>query len=129
WSPDEKLIVFASSRDKGATNLYWQRSDGTGEIQQLTESPLIHFAVSFHPSGKYLAFAETNPQPRDDILILPIEGDEKSGWKPGKPVVFLNSPTNEQEPMFSPDGRWVAYQSDESGRSEVFVRPFPGPGG
>jgi eukaryotic-like serine/threonine-protein kinase len=58
-----------------------------------------------------------------------MEGDEKSGWKPGKPTVFLNSPTNEQEPMFSPDGRWIAYQSNESGRMEVFVRPFPGPGG
>jgi len=62
-------------------------------------------------------------------MILPIEGDEKSGWKPGKPTVFLSTPANEVELMFSPDGRWIAYQSDESGRSEVFVRPFPGPGG
>ena len=62
-------------------------------------------------------------------MILPVEGDEKSGWKPGKPSVFLSSPAAEQEPMFSPDGRWIAYQSNESGRFEVFVRPFPGPGG
>ena len=48
---------------------------------------------------------------------------------PGKPTVFLNGPFVEQEPMFSPDGRWLAYQSNESGRNEIYVRPFPGPGG
>ena len=62
-------------------------------------------------------------------MILPMEGDEASGWKPGKPTVFLNSPAQEREPMFSPDGRWLAYVSNESGRDEVYVRPFPGPGG
>jgi Tol biopolymer transport system component len=84
---------------------------------------------SWHPAGKYLAFYETNPQTGRDIMILPMEGDEASGWKPGKPTVFLNSPADEVEPMFSPDGRWLAYHSNESGRFEIFVRPFPGPGG
>ena len=58
-----------------------------------------------------------------------MEGDETSGWKPGKPTVFLNSQFLEVEAAFSPDGRWLAYQSNESGRFEVHVRPFPGPGG
>ena len=62
-------------------------------------------------------------------MILPVSGDEASGWKPGKPTVFLSTPAAEIEPMFSPDGRWLAYQSNETGRFEVFVRPFPGPGG
>ena len=62
-------------------------------------------------------------------MILPMDGDEASGWKPGKPTVFLSTPFSEQEPMFSPDGRWIAYHSNESGRYEVYVRPFPGPGG
>ena len=62
-------------------------------------------------------------------MILPMEGDEASGWKPGTPTVFLSTPFGEQEPMFSPDGRWIAYYSTESGRAEVYVRPFPGPGG
>ena len=62
-------------------------------------------------------------------MILPMDDDEASGWKPGKPTVFLNSPFPEQEPMFSPDGRWLAYMSNESGRDEIYVRPFPGPGG
>ena len=60
---------------------------------------------SWHPSGKFLAFTEANPQTNGDLMILPMEGDEASGWKPGKPTVFLNSPSAEQEPMFSPDGR------------------------
>src|SRR5262245_41160894 len=62
-------------------------------------------------------------------MILPLEGDAASGWKPGKPSVFLKSPAAEREPAFSPDGRWLAYWSNETGRNEVYVRPFPGPGG
>lgn len=61
-------------------------------------------------------------------MILPLEGDEASGWKPGKPTVFLASPFEESNAAFSPDGRWLAYQSDESGRMEVYVRPFSGSG-
>jgi hypothetical protein len=78
---------------------------------------------------EYLAFYELTPQNANDLMILPIEGDEKSGWKPGKPSVFLSTPAGEAEPIFSPDGRWIAYPSNESDRNEVFVRPFPGPGG
>ena len=70
-----------------------------------------------------------SPKTRSDILILPFTGDEATVWKPGKPVVFLNSPFSEARAAFSPDGRWLAYDSDESGRFEVYVRPFPGPGG
>jgi hypothetical protein len=62
-------------------------------------------------------------------MTLSIEGDEKSGWKPGEPKPFVNSVFNEGQPTFSPDGRWLAYMSDESGSNEVYVRPFPGPGG
>jgi serine/threonine-protein kinase len=129
WTPDGKRIAFASSREKGPLNLYWQRADGTGEIQRLTESSHNQFPYSFHPSGKYLAFSGPTSNSNNDVMILPIEGDETSGWKPGKPSVFLNTPADEREPMFSPDGRWIAYSSNESGRFEIYVRPFPGPGG
>ena len=129
WTPDGKRIVFESERAKGPYNLYWQPADGTGEVQRLTESPNNQNPTSFHPSGKYLAFWESTPQHSFDLMILPIEGDEKSGWRPGKPSVFLSTAAAEQNPMFSPDGRWIAYQSNESGRYEIFVRPFPGPGG
>ena len=64
-------------------------------------------------------------------MILPMEGDAARGWTPGKPTVFLGTPANERAPMFSSDGRWVAYGSDEAGGvvDDVYVRPFPGPGG
>jgi hypothetical protein len=62
-------------------------------------------------------------------MILPLEGDDVTGWKPGKPQTFLSTNATESSGMFSPDGRWLAYLSNEAGRNDVFVRPFPGPGG
>src|SRR5262249_40092203 len=114
WTPDGRRIVFGSTR-AGQLNLYWQKADGTGEAQRLTQSTNSQLAGSWHPSGKFLAFYEQNPQTGQDIMILPMEGDEASGWKPGKPTVFLNTPFAEFEPMFSPDGKWIAYHSNDSG--------------
>jgi serine/threonine-protein kinase len=85
---------------------------------------------SWHPSGKFLAFCEMRAgSAAPDVFILPMEGSEASGWKPGEPWVFLDSPSVENVPEFSPDGRWIAYMSNETGRFEIHVRPFPGPGG
>jgi Tol biopolymer transport system component len=133
-TPDSSRIVFASGRadsraDRSALNLFWQRADGSGEAQRLTESKNPQLPASWHPSGKFLAFEEQTPRTSSDLMILPMEGDDRSGWKPGTPTVFLDSPFAEREPMFSPDGRWLAYSSNETGRNEVYVRPFPGPGG
>ena len=129
WTPDGRRIAFASPRaNKRAANLYWQPADGTGAAERLTESEHEQAPGSWHPSGKVLVFMETTAQTNVDLMILPMDGDEVSGWKPGKPTVFLNSPFIEGGPMFSPDGRWLAYASNESGRLEVYVRPYPGPG-
>jgi serine/threonine-protein kinase len=131
WTPDGNRIVFAAALGgTGTWSLYWQRADGTGEIQRLTDpSQAAPIPSSFHPSGKYLAFSQTTND-FGDLMILPLEGDEKSGWKPGKPSVFLSTPANERKPMFSRDGRWIAYESSENGRgADVFVRPFPMGGG
>jgi Tol biopolymer transport system component len=130
WTPDGHRIVFGSTpANQGTLNLYWRRADGVGDAQRLTNSPYGHVAGAWHPSGKFLAVAELNPKTNFDLLILPMGGDEASGWKPGQPTAFSSSRFDERNPMFSPDGRWIAYQSNESGRDEVYVRPFPGPGG
>ena len=112
------------ARIESTPNLYWQRADGTGDAQRLTVSTSPQEPGSWHPSGKFLAFEENRK-----LMILPMEGDEESGWKPGTPYLFSNDAVRGTEPMFSPDGRWLAYMSHPSGSIEVHVRPFPGPGG
>jgi len=126
WTPNGRRIVFASGT--GANNLYWQRADGTGDAQPLTGSESTSGQKtpgSWHPNGKVLAFTEANQQTGNDIKILTVEGDEARGWKAGTPTVFLNGPSDEQDPQFSPDGRWIAYYSNESGQPEVYVRAYP----
>jgi Tol biopolymer transport system component len=129
WTPDGQRIVYSSQEKGGAPNLWWIRADGAGNAQRLAETKGTQYAGSWRPDGKVLAFAQLSPGTSYDIMTLPIEGNEKSGWKPGEPKPFVNSAFSENEPAFSPDGRWLAYASNESGSLEVYVRPFPGPGG
>jgi serine/threonine-protein kinase len=131
WTPDGKRIVFASDRAKpGVSNLYWINADGTGGLTRLTESPDTETTGSWHPSGKFLAFVATHSTTAQDLMILPMEGDAVHDWKPGTPAVFLATPAVEVYPEFSPDGRWIAYTSNElNANYDVFVRPFSGPGG
>jgi Tol biopolymer transport system component len=128
WSPGGRYITFTSRRS-GVFNLYLQRADGTGDVVRLTEGANPQFPSSWHPSGKYLAYFETVPGNATDLMILPFEGDDAAGWKASKPYAFLSSRFTEASGMFSPDGRWIAYMSNESGRNDLYVRPFPGPGG
>jgi len=131
WTPDGQRITY-SMRDKdGATNIYWKRSDGAGEAQRLTQSKATQYPASWSPDGKFLAFHQNDPGSSTgwDLYTLSMEGNEKTGWKPGEAKPFLNTPATEVYPAFSPDGRWLAYMSNESGAMEVYVRPFPGPGG
>jgi len=113
------------------SNLYWANSDGTGEVARLTDSANGQVPFSFHPNGKFLAFMENNGTSNWDLMILPIEGDATKGWTSGKPTVFLSTSAVEVFPVFSPDGRWIVYCSNEAGGAsfDVYVRPFPGPGG
>jgi serine/threonine protein kinase len=130
WTPDGRRLTFGSRRgNKSTLNLYWQRADGTGDAQLLLDTPNAKYPGSWHPSGKFLAYYELRSQTNADLMILPMEGDETAGWTPGTPTVFLSTRAGESSPMFSPDGRWLAYMSNESGRVEIYVRPFPGPGG
>jgi serine/threonine protein kinase/Tol biopolymer transport system component len=127
WSPDGRTIVFSSSPSaKELANLYWVSADGSGEPHRLTESNDRHFATSWHPSGKYLAFEQQISGQQWDVMILPMEGSG-SGWKAQTPQRVLSKIAQRPAAVFSPDGRWLAYTSNESGRAEVFVRSFPGP--
>jgi len=121
WTPDGKRVVFPSNR-MGPQNLFWKPVDGSGPEERLTTSQNVQRASSFSPDGRFHVFSELDPKTGNDLWVLPMEGDRK-------PRVFLQTPFQERSGQFSPDGRWIAYASDESGRLEVYVRPFPGPGG
>ena len=127
WTPDGKHIVFES---QGTSNLslQWIRADGAGEAQPLLESKSAKRPYSFSPDGKRLAFMEQSVETGSDLWTLPLDTSDPERPKPGKPELFLRTPFDESSPAFSPDGRWMAYGSTESGRAEVYVRPFP-PGG
>jgi len=132
WTPDGRRVVFASDRAKkgGGFNLYWANADGTGEVTRLTDGPSTDSPRSWDPSGRFLAFTSSVSGGTMDLKILPMNGGDAQGWTPGTPTVFLSTPANEGSPVFSPDGRWIAYNSTEGGGNyEVYVRPFPGPGG
>ena len=121
WTPDGTRVTFSSGRS-GRWNSFSVPADGSGEAVQLTESQFITTAASWSPDGKVLAVQQLRPGTGMDIGVLrPEEG--------GEPDIFIGTPFNEGQPIFSPDGRWLAYTSDESGQEEVYVRAFPGPGG
>jgi serine/threonine protein kinase len=131
WTPDGRRIAFSSKRADGTIyNIYWQAADGTGAVQRLTESKHHQFPNAWTPNGRTLVFNEIMTSGRDrDLMTLTLGGDEQSGWKPGTPTVYLSTPFMETNAAMSADGAWIAYDSNESGHSEVYVRPFPAAGG
>jgi serine/threonine-protein kinase len=129
WTPDGKNIVFASE-DQATLGLYSIRSDGSGEPRRLTDGKLQEAPSSFSPDGKRLALFQNANAGNEDIFTAAVETDPASGGvRLGKAELFLGSPLSKWVPAFSPDGRWLAYQEGDVGRTEVYVRPFPGPGG
>jgi eukaryotic-like serine/threonine-protein kinase len=121
WTHDGNRVAYASNRD-GPMNLFWIKADGSGGEERLTKEQNCS-PVSFSRDGKWLAFYEFpfNFGGNYDIWLLPLDGERK-------PRRLLSAPFVERSPVFSPDGQWLAYASDESGRLEIYVQPFPGPG-
>lgn len=121
WSPDGGTVFFTSNR-KGHFDLYRKASSGAGSEELLVESNLDKTPTSISPDGRFLLYHSVDPKTKQDIWVLPLDGSQKR-------FAFLQGEFNEVNAQFSPDGRWVAYQSDESGRSEIYVTPFPSPSG
>jgi Tol biopolymer transport system component len=119
WTPDGKRITFESAKE-GPQNIFWQRADGSGGLERLTTSDRTHVPMSWSPDGQFLAYMENSPGPGYDIWVLRL-GDRKA-------LPFLQTPFSESAPRFSPKGHWLAYVSNESGRYEIYVQPYPGPG-
>jgi serine/threonine protein kinase len=119
WSPDGKTIVFTSNR-KGAFDLYQMPAAG-GVEELLFASPLTKVPLDWSRDGRFLLYEVSDPKTGPDLWALSLAGDRKSF-----PVV--QTPFNENWGQFSPDGKWVAFQSNASGRVEVYLQSFPGPG-
>ena len=117
WTPDGSHVTFSSNR-AGGFNIFSKPADGSGDAVQLTRYESD--SGSWSPDGENLAFAQRRGAMSFDIGILPLEGEAQ---------FIVDTPFDERHPMISPDGLWLAYTSDESGQNEVYVRPFPGPGG
>jgi serine/threonine-protein kinase len=119
WTPDGKRLLLGWHKSL-ALNLFWQPYDGSSPMERVTTSEYIQYPGSWSSGGRMVALVEWHPDTEYDIAVL----DTRSG----RATSFQNSQFAEMYPEFSPDGRWIAYASNESGRYEIYVRPFPGPG-
>jgi len=131
WTPDGKRIVYRSNKE-GPLNLFWRLADGSGGLERISISDVTQTANSISPDGKVMASVETTPTTGLDIWVLPVGAPSTSSEQAGqvrKARPFLQTQFNEGAPQFSPDGRWLAYVSDESGTREIYVKAYPGPGG
>jgi serine/threonine protein kinase len=126
WSPNGTQLAYAHSAPQASgDHMYLLNPDGTGKEQPL-EQPVIesiaNYPSSWSPDGRLLLFDHQDKSGKISVWVLPFSGDRK-------PYRFVETQFNAQAGKFSPDGRWVAYVSNDSGRDEVYVAPFPGPGG
>jgi Tol biopolymer transport system component len=117
WLPGGKSLAFSAARG-GAPHLF-RKNLVTGAEEELVPESMIQIANDVSPDGRSLAFTERTEKDSFDVFLLPLSGERKKS-------PLLHSPFSEADLRFSPDGRFVAFDSDESGRSEVYVAPFPG---
>jgi Tol biopolymer transport system component len=124
WSPEGDRVAYARVEKQLQTGIFVKPASGAGQEEALLHFNERGFPNSWSPDGRFLALdvVKAGPRTKEDVWILPLSGDRK-------PYPFLATDFKESLPQFSPDGRWMLYISDESGRDEAYVVPFPGPGG
>jgi Tol biopolymer transport system component len=122
WSRDGTSIVMGSVRTTTVVDLYQMFLTGQqGREELLFSSPLPKFPMDWSADGRFLLYDVLDPKRGFDVWALPLVGDRT-------PFAVVQTEFNEGLAQFSPDGRWIAYQSDRTGRPEIYLRPFPGPG-
>lgn len=121
WSHDGSRIAWYSNR-AGAYQFYQKLANGVGEDELLLQSDSLISPASWSADGKFLLYHRYDPKSDVDVWVLPLEEDRK-------PFPFLQTQFRENDAVFSPDGRWIAYRSNESGKNEVYVRTFPAASG
>ncbi|MGP8243728.1 MAG: protein kinase domain-containing protein [Bryobacteraceae bacterium] len=113
WSPDGRYIAYW-----GKGGIYRMAANGAGAEELLVRATTLVAPKSWSPDGRFLMYAQISSGTQSDLLAIPVEPD-------AKPFVVVETPANEDQGQFSPDGHWVAYTSNESGLSEIYVIPFP----
>lgn len=116
WSVDGKRLLFGDASGPG--KVYWKAADGTGEAELLISGPHNLGPQSWSPDGSILSYYEIHPDTSRDIWMLPMKGSDRKPW------VFLATKALEGGAVFSPDGKWLAYSSDKTGRREIYVQAF-----
>jgi serine/threonine-protein kinase len=127
WTPDGRWVLFTSTRN-GVANLYAQAFDGTGEVRRLTTADTAHFVNSVTPDGTHVLAAQWSPKTAYDIIHFPLKGLPQSSEVNSNALAaetLVQTPGIDYAAMISPDGRFLAYLSHESGRQEIYVRPYP----
>jgi len=117
WSPDGRQVAFVSQRG-GSQQLYRKDASGAGQEERLTEGPNAKVPLDWSRDGKYLLYRERGQGTNWDLWALPLEGDRK-------PISIVQTPFQDSNGQISPDGKWIAYGSSESGRQEVYVVAAP----
>jgi Tol biopolymer transport system component len=120
WSPDGTKLAFYSAR-KGPNDIYLKASSETASEQPLLETSNGKRSLNWSKDGRFLLYRNDDPKTGFDLMAVPVTGDDR------RPIVVAKTPFSEDDGQFSPDGRWVAYQTDESGRNEIVVQSFPNP--
>ncbi len=117
WSPDGTQILYGAARD-GPPNVWLTKLDRASPAERLTQSNLVEFPLDWTRDGKFAVSVRQDPKTDNDLWVLPMSADRT-------PYPIIQTPFSEIDPRVSHDGRWLAYASNESGRYEVYVTPFP----